>query len=130
MSGGGVELEIQRCGEILRIGIQRHEGLDLEFPQGTGKSVFLENAYFMALISLQIKRELMALMGVGTFVFYVWVNMGEMQIQAKVLKLLTASVSIQRSWVIQVIISYIMIMVFFFFFCSVWSSSNLMAQNW
>ena len=54
----------------------------------------------------------MALMGVGTFVFYVWVNMGEMQIQAKVLKLLTASVSIQRSWVIQVIISYIMIMVF------------------
>ena len=48
---GEVELEIRRCGEILRIGIQRHEGLDLEFPQGTDKSVFLENAYFMALIN-------------------------------------------------------------------------------
>ena len=65
-AGGGVELEIRRCGEILRIGIRRHEGLDLEFPQGTDKSVFLENAYFMALISSQIRCELMALMGVGT----------------------------------------------------------------
>ena len=65
-AGGGVELEIRRCGEILRIGIRRHEGLDLEFPQGTDKSVFLENAYFMALISLQIRCKLMALMGVGT----------------------------------------------------------------
>ena len=63
---GVFELEIRRCGEILRIGIQRHEGLDLEFPQGTGKSVFLENAYFMALISSQIRCKLMALMGVGT----------------------------------------------------------------
>ena len=52
----------------------------------------------------------MALMGVGTCVCYVWVNMGEMQIQAKVLKLLTVSVSIQRSWVIQVRISYIMVL--------------------
>ena len=43
--GGGVELEIRRCGEILRIGIRRHEGLDLEFPQGTDKSVFLENTF-------------------------------------------------------------------------------------
>ena len=49
--GGGIELEIRRCGEILRVGIQKHEGLDLEFPQGTDKSVFLENAYFMALIN-------------------------------------------------------------------------------
>ena len=106
--GRGVELEIRRCGEILRIGIRRHEGLDLKFPQGTDKSVFLENTYFLALISLQIKPELMALVAVGTCVCYVWVNMGEMQIQAKVLKLLTVSVSIQRSWVIQVRISYIM----------------------
>ena len=65
-AGGGVELEIRRCGEILRIGIRRHEGLDLEFPQGTDKSVFLENVYFMALISSQIRCKLMALMGVGT----------------------------------------------------------------
>ena len=107
--GGEVELEIRRCGEILRIGIRRHEGLDLEFPQGTEKSVFLENTYFMALISLQIKPELMALVAVGTCLCYVWVNMCEMQIQAKVLKLLTVSVSIQRSWVIQVRISYIMV---------------------
>ena len=63
---GLVEPEIGRCGEILRIGIRRHEGLDLEFPQGTDKSVFLENAYFMALISSQIRCKLMALMGVGT----------------------------------------------------------------
>ena len=62
----------------------------------------------MALISLQIKPKLMALVGVGTCVSYICVNMGEMQIQAKVLKLLTVSVSIQRSWVIQVRISYIM----------------------
>ena len=48
----------------------------------------------MALISLQIKPELMALVGFGTCVCYVWVNMGEMQIQAKVLKLLTVSMSI------------------------------------
>ena len=64
--GAGVGLEIQRCGETLRIEIQRHEGLDLEFPQGTDKSVFLENTYFMALISSQIKCKLMALVGVGT----------------------------------------------------------------
>ena len=64
--GGGVELEIQRCVEILRIGIRKHEGVDLEFPQGTGKSVFLENVYFMALISSQIKCKLMTLVGVGT----------------------------------------------------------------
>ena len=92
--GGLVEPEIGRCGEILRIGIRRHEGLDLKFPQGTDKSVFLENTYFLALISLQIKPELMALVAVGTCVCYVWVNMGEMQIQAKVLKLLTVSMSI------------------------------------
>ena len=82
----------------------------MKFPQGTDKSVFLENTYFMALISLQIKPGLMTLVAVGTCVCYVWVNMGEMQIQAKVLKLLTVSVSIQRSWVIQVRISYIMVL--------------------
>lgn len=64
----------------------------------------------MALISLQIKPELMALVAVGTSVCHVWVNMCEMQIQAKVLKLRTVSVSIQRSWVIQVCISYIMVL--------------------
>ena len=50
----------------------------------------------------------MALVGFGTCVCCVWVNMCEMQIQAKVLKFLTVSVSIQRSWVIQVLISYIL----------------------
>ena len=114
MSGGWggslVELEIRSCGEILMIGIRRHEGLDLEFPQRTDNSVYLENAYFMVLISVQVEPELMALVGFGTCVCCVWVNMCEMQIQEKVLKLLTVSVSIQRSWVIQVIISYIMVL--------------------
>ena len=37
-------------------------GLDLEFPQGTDKSEFLENAYFMDLISSKIKHELTRLL--------------------------------------------------------------------
>ena len=42
---------------------QRHgEVLDLELPQGTDKSVFLENAHFIGLISPQIKHELMTLL--------------------------------------------------------------------
>ena len=109
VGGSVVELEIRSCGEILRIGIRRHEGLDLEFPQRTDNSVYLENTYFMVLISLQINPELMALVGFGTCVCCVWVNLCEMQIQVKVLKLLTASMSIQRIWVIQVLISYIMV---------------------
>lgn len=32
--------------------------LDLEFPQGRDKSVFHENAYFMDLVSSQIKLKL------------------------------------------------------------------------
>ena len=67
LGGGGLNLKFEGVGqEILRIGIRRHEGLHLEFPQGTDKSVFLEDAYFMALISSQIKCKLMALVGVGT----------------------------------------------------------------
>ena len=38
------------------------EGLDLEFPQGTDKIEFLENAYFMDLISSKIKHELTRLL--------------------------------------------------------------------
>ena len=38
-------------------------GLDLEFPQGTDKRLYLENAYFMDFkISLQIKHELVTLL--------------------------------------------------------------------
>ena len=37
-------------------------GLDLEFPQGKDESVFLENAYFIDLISLQTKHELTTLL--------------------------------------------------------------------
>ena len=37
-------------------------GLELEFPQGTDKSEFLENAYFMDLISSKIKHELTRLL--------------------------------------------------------------------
>ena len=36
--------------------------LYLEFPQGTDMSVFLENAFFMNLISSQIKHELTTLL--------------------------------------------------------------------
>ena len=36
--------------------------LDLEFSQGTNKSEFLENAYFMDLISSKIKHELTRLL--------------------------------------------------------------------
>ena len=41
--------------ELMKVGV----GLDLEFPQGTDKSEILENAYFMDLISSQIKHKLM-----------------------------------------------------------------------
>ena len=37
-------------------------GLDLEFSQGTNKSEFLENPYFMDLISSKIKHELTRLL--------------------------------------------------------------------
>ena len=37
-------------------------GLHLEFSQGTNKSEFLENAYFMDLISSKIKHELTRLL--------------------------------------------------------------------
>ena len=37
-------------------------GLDQEFPHGTDKSEFLENAYFMDLISSKIKHELTRLL--------------------------------------------------------------------
>ena len=66
--GGFFELEIQRHWGILMIGINESsrgvggERLDLEFPQGTDKSEFLENAYFMDLISSKIKHELTRLL--------------------------------------------------------------------
>ena len=37
-------------------------GLDLEFLQGTDKSEFLENAYYMDLISSKIKHKLTRLL--------------------------------------------------------------------
>ena len=44
--------------ELVKVGV----GLDLEFPQGTNKSEFLENPYFMDLISSKIKHELTRLL--------------------------------------------------------------------
>ena len=44
--------------ELMKVGV----GLDLEFPLGTDKSEFLENAYFMDLISSKIKHELTRLL--------------------------------------------------------------------
>ena len=35
---------------------------DLEFPEGTDKSVFLENTYFINLTSSQVKHELTTLL--------------------------------------------------------------------
>ena len=50
-------------GGYLRLEFRRHGGvLDLEFPQGKDESVFLENAYFNDLISLQTKHELTTLL--------------------------------------------------------------------
>ena len=49
-------------GRYFTIGIPKAWGtLDTEFPQDTDKSVFLENAYFIDLISSQIKHELATL---------------------------------------------------------------------
>ena len=62
--GRDFELKIWRHGETLnfKIGIPKAWGtLDTEFPQDTDKSVFLENAYFIDLISSQIKHELATL---------------------------------------------------------------------
>ena len=69
---GLFELEIRRHWGILMIGINESsrwgERLDLEFPQGTDKSEFLENAYFMDLIfnSSKIKHELTRLLSMTT----------------------------------------------------------------
>ena len=53
--GGFFELEIRRHWGILMIGSNESSRgggrLDLEFPQGTDKSEFFENAYFMELIN-------------------------------------------------------------------------------
>ena len=47
-------------GGYSRLDFRRNGGLlDLEFPQGTDKSVSLENDHFMDLFSLQIKHKLM-----------------------------------------------------------------------
>ena len=62
VGGGGVSLNWKCEGIVgyLRLEFRRNGGLlDLEFPQGTDKSVSLENAHFMDLFSLQIKHELM-----------------------------------------------------------------------
>lgn len=50
-------------GGVFELEFQRHGGIkDMEFPQGTDKSVFLEKAYFMDLIMSQIKHKLMKLL--------------------------------------------------------------------
>ena len=50
-------------GGYLQLEFRRHRRvLDLEFPQGRDKSVFRENAYFMDLISSQIKLKLTTLL--------------------------------------------------------------------
>ena len=50
-------------GGYLRLEFRRHRRvLDMEFPQGRDNCVFHENTYFMDLISLQIKLELMTLL--------------------------------------------------------------------
>ena len=60
------ELEIQEHWGVLTTGIPKAwgggGGLDLEFPQGKDDHVFLENAYFIDLISLQTKHKLTTLL--------------------------------------------------------------------
>ena len=56
MGGGG-------GGGVFELEFQRHGGIeDMEFLQGTDKSVFLEKAYFMDLIMSRIKHKLMKLL--------------------------------------------------------------------
>ena len=57
--GGSLNWKSKSIGGYLRLEFRRHGGvLDLEFPQGKDESVFLENAYFIDLISLQTKHAL------------------------------------------------------------------------
>ena len=61
--GGSLNWKSKSIGGYLRLEFRRHGGvLDLEFPQGKDESVFLENAYFNDLISLQTKHELTTLL--------------------------------------------------------------------
>ena len=65
--GGSIELGIRRHGGYLLYDWNSEgmggRGLYLEFPQGTDKQLYLENAYFMDFkISSQIKHELATLL--------------------------------------------------------------------
>ena len=67
-SEGILQLEIKRDGEYFMIGIFKRCGgwggvlhCRSRISQGSVKSVFLENAYFMALIRSQIKQKLTTL---------------------------------------------------------------------
>ena len=61
--GGSLNWKSKSIGGYLRLEFRINGGvLDLEFPQGKDESVFLENAYFIDLISLQTKHELTTLL--------------------------------------------------------------------
>ena len=62
--GSNLNWKSKSIGGYLRLEFRRHGGggLDLEFPQGTDDRVFLENAYFIDLISLQTKHKLTTLL--------------------------------------------------------------------
>ena len=62
--GGSLNWKSEGNGKYLRLELRMHWGwgLDLEFSQGTNKSEFLENAYFMDVISSKIKHELTRLL--------------------------------------------------------------------
>ena len=63
--GSDLNWKSKSIGGYLRLEFQRHGGgggLDLEFPQGKDDHVFLENAYFIDLISLQTKHKLTTLL--------------------------------------------------------------------
>ena len=60
--GGSLNWKSKSIGGTTGIPKEWGGGLDLEFPQGKDESVFLENAYFIDLISLQTKHELTTLL--------------------------------------------------------------------
>ena len=55
---GSLNWKSEGMGGYLRLEFRRNGGLlDLEFPQGTDKSVFPENAHYMDLFSSQNKTR-------------------------------------------------------------------------
>lgn len=63
--GSNLNWKSKSIGGYLRLEFRRHGGgggLDLEYPQGKDDHVFLENAYFIDLISLQTKHKLTTLL--------------------------------------------------------------------